>query len=589
MRRYFIGHHHGTRQKFHLPRPSFDTHYHLIGGTGKGKTTLIHAILHSLLMDPTYRASVFIIDKMGGLSTELLMWMASPYCPQAIRNRLVYMEPSREDVVLPFNPLLFTTLAEGYYKVSRAMEIALRGWASQNIEEMPRLARWMWNVFWAAAQLGLTIADCAHFLMPGSELHKPLIAALPDLLRAEWEHIYASRSGDEARTLESTRNRLKPYFDCPPLRQMFAGTESRLDVLRFMREGKIVVLNLAPYNRLPELNANAIGGMVINEIISVARSLPMGVRFPTYLVLDEFQNFVGPDIEAAIPEVRQLGLKMIFSHQSFSQLQQGDTDLSSIIFQCQSRGVFGVQGEDADLLAHEFASLGFDPYVIKDVIYSRQQRLTGHKIIDLQSKSFTQQQAENWTRTVGDSWSANSSHSRKAMGMDWGTRSTGDSRGGMSSDGQGGGSTSGQTSGSHETLVPIYEDIEQLTKRVFFSFEEQRAEWARDIRTLARGVAYIRLVDDPAVYHIDVQRSALGPLAWPAEKLLKYYPQALDRLEELKATNFHLDYFLAPSDIERQTRERLERVLRPVIHLTSGPKQLPLRTDHEVPGDSEFS
>ena len=28
----------------------------------------------------------------------------------------------------------------------------------------------------------------------------------------------------------------------------------------------------------------------------------------------------GPDIESALPEVRQLGLKLILSHQSFSQL-----------------------------------------------------------------------------------------------------------------------------------------------------------------------------------------------------------------------------------------------------------------------------
>ena len=92
------------------------------------------------------------------------------------------------------------------------------------------------------------------------------------------------------------------------------------------------------------------------------------MRYPTYLLLDEFQNFVGPDIDAALPEVRQLALRLILSHQSFSQLRRGDYDLTSMIFQAQSRMIFGVQGDDADILANEVGSLTFDPRRIKDEI-----------------------------------------------------------------------------------------------------------------------------------------------------------------------------------------------------------------------------
>ena len=114
---------------------------------------------------------------------------------------------------------------------------------------------------------------------------------------------------------------------------MFGSTENRLDVHRFMREGKIVLINLAPGNRLSGQLANAIGALILNEVLATARSLPRGVRFPTYVVLDEFQNFVGPDIESALPEVRQLGLRLFLSHQSFSQLERGNYDMTSMIFQ----------------------------------------------------------------------------------------------------------------------------------------------------------------------------------------------------------------------------------------------------------------
>jgi hypothetical protein len=123
--------------------------------------------------------------------------------------------------------------------------------------------------------------------------------------------------------------------------------------------------------------ANTIGALIINEVIATVRSLPRGVKHRTYLFLDEFQNFVGPDLESALPETRQLGLNLVLSHQSFAQLERGDYDLSAMIFAAQSRMIFGVQGEDADILAHEVASLTFDAKRIKEELYSRRQLLRG--------------------------------------------------------------------------------------------------------------------------------------------------------------------------------------------------------------------
>src|SRR5438270_7028061 len=91
-----------TGRKVHVPKKSFDTHWHLIGGTGKGKTTAIHTMLHSLLLNPVDADCWFILDRMGNLSHELLLWMASDFCTEDVRQRLVYIEPAREDVVIGF-------------------------------------------------------------------------------------------------------------------------------------------------------------------------------------------------------------------------------------------------------------------------------------------------------------------------------------------------------------------------------------------------------------------------------------------------------------------------------------------------------
>jgi len=327
----YIGRDATTKSSVWMPIDCLRTHLHIPGGTGKGKTTFIEAILHQLLLSQEFACHV-IFDRMGGLSQTLLMWFASPHCPEWVRERIVYIDAAREDRIPTFNPLLFNSPAHGYFKTQRAAEVILRAWASQNIEEMPRLARWVFNAMWAAAQLGLTVADCSHQLMPGSLYHEPILARLPILLQAEWSEIMQARSGEAGRILESSRNRLKPFFENPILRCIFGSTQNRLDVLRFMREGRIVLINLSPQNRLSPQIADAIGGMLLNEFLANSRSLPPGVRYPTYLWLDEFQRFVGPDIEEAIPEVRQLQIRLILSHQSFSQLEQRDVDLTSMIW-----------------------------------------------------------------------------------------------------------------------------------------------------------------------------------------------------------------------------------------------------------------
>ncbi|HYH66447.1 MAG TPA: type IV secretion system DNA-binding domain-containing protein, partial [Urbifossiella sp.] len=145
----FLGTDRSTGRRVRLPADSWRTHYHLIGSTGTGKTTAIEALLHQLLVEPRSPACHFIIDRMGSFSYSLLCWFASPWCPAWVRERLIYVEGANERVVMPFNPLLFDTPAHGYYKVGRATDCILRAWASQNIEETPRLARWIFNAFWS--------------------------------------------------------------------------------------------------------------------------------------------------------------------------------------------------------------------------------------------------------------------------------------------------------------------------------------------------------------------------------------------------------------------------------------------------------
>lgn len=517
-------------------------------------------MLQPILSNPFHKSACFIVDRLGNFSQELLLWMSSPFCPEHVRKRLVYVQPAREDVVTTFNPLLFDTPAHGFFRVARTTELVVRAFESVNLEAMPRLARWTFNSFWAAAQLGLTIPDCDHFLLPGSDYHSHFLDLLPKRLRGEWQEIAQAR-GEATRILDSCRNRLKPFFESPILRRMFGSSKNRLDIARLIREGRIVLYDLAPRNRLSTQLANTVGAILINEIIATIRSFPLGVRYPTYLFLDEFQNFVGPDLESALPETRQLGLKLVLSHQAFSQLRRGDYDLTSMIFAAQSRLIFGIQGDDADLLANETSSIDFDPRRVKDEIWSRRQLTKGHRIAILHSSS----QSHGNANQEGESDSTQTSRSDGRSGRDlyFGDLHLQEGKSEGSSRARNRSSSSSFTSseGEHETLIPEYDQFLELSSRTYESFNEQRSIWAQAIRNLPTGYALVRLVNDPNIRTVKIKRSAPGYLGYDIDIIARKLPHVIERMQQIVEENFRSDFFVSASEVDREQEQRLQTVL----------------------------
>ena len=116
-----------------------------------------------------------------------------------------------------------------------------------------------------------------------------------------------------------------------------------LSVAKFIHNRNVVVINVSPgENKFPGHLGKTYGSLAFNQILSTARYLAAVGRpaVDTYVVLDEFQDYVGPDVLDAIPILRQMGVKLILAHQSFSQLIKGDLDLNGIIWQARSRLMF---------------------------------------------------------------------------------------------------------------------------------------------------------------------------------------------------------------------------------------------------------
>jgi len=547
-----------NRRPVIVPPDLFRTHFHLLGATGSGKTNAILVMLRAILATPRPKCCLFLVDPMGNLSRDLLTWIANKRsCPQHVRDRLIYIEPAHTDVVLPFNPLLHESEDHLYFQVGRAVEVVLRAWASQNLDEMPRLRHWTFASFFAAAAMGLPLAACRYLLRPGTDEHEAVLRRLPQELRYMWSEILRSKS-EAIRQLESTRNRLAPFFDSGILRRMFSCTESRFDVERFIRERRIVVLNVRSFRKLDLHIAQTIGGLAVNEIIRTATDMLPSEVDPTYLLLDEFQHFVSGDLYDALPTGRQVGLRLILAHQSFTQLLRGDIDLSGLIWQARSRLIFANDADDADRIAHELATLTYDPMEIKDILFTQRQRIAGHRKewLENMSHNVSTSRGQSDQRGRGTSRTTNESPGGPRAGQAT-SRGETESQGTSSTQSE----STGDTVGRGQTTIPIHEDFVEVSKKVFVNFDEHRTKWAQKVRKRRTGEAFGKFRDDEHLYDIRVDHDPI-----------RETPKLLESVEELKQLNFSSGLFLSRAYVEQESEKLRELLLRePPITIRSEP------------------
>ena len=551
-----LGKNRETGERVSIDDDVLKTHMHLVGATGAGKTTAIHAILRQIMMGiGSEKSSVFVIDPMGNLSRDLLKIIAyERYTPQQVRDRLVYIEPAREDVVTPFNPLHYTSEANRYYQTMRAVDLVLRAWEAQDVSQQPRLLQWTYKAFCAAAQLGFPISICRFLLHPGSEYHEAIINRIPGEIGTQWKQILNAKGGEAVRILESTRNRLDPFFESPNLRMMFGVQENRFDCERMIRQRKIVIVNLAKQGSVPGFISDTVGSLILNEIFETANRLAVtegrSVVDPTYIFLDEFQRYVSGDIEDALPTVRQMGLRLILAHQSFAQLEREDVDLEQMIWQARTRLAFASYYKDADIIADEIAKMTFNDMEIKDKRTTKRQLIDGFKKETL--KSWSESSSNTGSQSTSKGKGESDNRSTVYPYGDSSPSSTSRGSGTSESEGRGesSGWTDGKTSGQAEHLTPIHNTFEEVSNVTYRSFEEHSLRWGKRIRSLKAGESMLQLPGST-----DIQPLKIDYLRIPDS------PEVNEKVDEILERNFASDFFLPMADARKQHDELLQKIV----------------------------
>lgn len=315
---------------FEPPLESRFEHCHIIGGTGHGKTQLMQRmILDDLTAARTDGRSVVVIDSQGDMINKLIrLDLFAPDVPDSLADRLVLIDPS--DIEHPaalnlFDPHL--DRAETYAPVDR--ERVLNGVVELYetfFGEMlgAELTQKQGVVFRYLARLMITLPGATirtlMAVMEDGVRFRPYMDALPGSAK----HFFATEffSPAFAATKKQILRRLWGVLSTPAFERMFVQPENKLDLYQAMNEGKIILVSTA--KDLLKTDGSALLGRFFIAMIAQAaleRSvIPREDRTPTFVYIDEAQEYFGDDVETILTQARKYRVGLTLAHQTLDQL-----------------------------------------------------------------------------------------------------------------------------------------------------------------------------------------------------------------------------------------------------------------------------
>lgn len=315
---------------FRVPDEMRFEHCHIIGGTGHGKTQLLQRLIHDdLIAAREDGRSVVVIDSQGDLINKLLrLELFSPEAVDSLADRLVLIDPS--DIEFPAALNLFDAhldRTEAYSAVDR--ERVLNG-VVELYETFfgamlgAELTQKQGVIFRYLARLMMTIPGATiHTLMQIMEDGAPFRPHM-GRLQGSARHFFATEffAPSFAATKKQILRRLWGVLSTPAFERMFAQPENKLDLYTAMNQGKIILVSTAK-DLLKQDGSALLGRFFIAMIAQAAleRSvIPAADRTPTFVYIDEAQEYFGDDVETILNQARKYRVGLTLAHQTLDQL-----------------------------------------------------------------------------------------------------------------------------------------------------------------------------------------------------------------------------------------------------------------------------
>ncbi|MEC3978170.1 type IV secretory system conjugative DNA transfer family protein [Amycolatopsis sp. H20-H5] len=323
-------------------------HVHVVGPTGTGKTTLL---ANMVKQDMEQGYGVIVLESKGDLFTAALDCV-----PRRRIKDVIVLDVNESDFPVGFNVLTSGTSSSAVDELS-ALIIGIYG--DHGGVYAPMLM--YYGLHALAGTPGSTFIDLPAMLTPQgpeeSAWRDQVVRAVQNRdVRQFWERYLADKRAEQDRMAMPVHNRIWQLAVRPEIRNIIGQSTSSFTFEDVLRDGKILLVNLNGV-RVGEQTASLTGTLLMNALYSAVRSVKKSK--PSFLYLDEFQDFVNLPVNAAdmLAKARSFGLGLVLAHQDLDQLSKVRGLEQAVLSNARSKVVFQTSARDARALQREFGRL----------------------------------------------------------------------------------------------------------------------------------------------------------------------------------------------------------------------------------------
>lgn len=335
-------------------------HSHILGGTGHGKTQFIQKwIVKDIEAAIEERRSIVVIDSQGDLINKIARLDYFNPVDGALRDRLVIIDPN--DVQFPAAINMF------------AMdEQRLKSYGPVEREKVQNSAIALYEHFFGellgaelTAKQGVVFKYLARLMLeiPGATIltlrdlvddPKPFIPYM-DKMTGSARVFFAREFLDKSfnQTRKQISKRLWGVLSTPAFERLFSSTETKIDLFKLMNDGHVILISTAK-DLLKQDGASLYGRFflsMIGQAIMERAVVPELERTPTFLYIDECQDYFDQTVEILLAQGRKYKIGVTLAHQYLDQLDTGGR--SSVLANTSIKAAGGMNAKDAKTLASE--------------------------------------------------------------------------------------------------------------------------------------------------------------------------------------------------------------------------------------------
>ena len=341
-------------KKLYINEETRKLHMQVIGASGGGKSKFIEFMIRQ---DIVNNEGLFLMDPHGSLYDKVVKWCAAERVHEWAKPRkIVLVDLTQKDWILGFNPLRLTDTYINVLVDSMVRAVA-KVWGDANIDETPRLAKCLTNIFYVLAEKNLSLLEAEHLLnRTDSTLRKILTQDIQEhAIKEEWGYLNSLKPGPFLDELSSSINRMNRFLISPVIQAILGQLTNAIDFRTVMDGRYVLLVKLGGQGlTISQENARLLGTLMINELFLRAKERPEGSR-PFYVYIDECYHFINEDIGYILSEGRKFGLHLILAHQFLSQLLKAGQEVhDSVLSGAQAKVVFrGLSPKDAEILGEQ--------------------------------------------------------------------------------------------------------------------------------------------------------------------------------------------------------------------------------------------